>query len=309
MESLANLEAFLRSAEHGSFSEAARRLALTPAAVSRNVAMLERNLGVRLFHRSTRRLALTEAGEAFRLALADKLEGIQAAIASVAAGSGAAVGTLKVSLSPTFGVTHILPLLPGLLARYPGIRPEWHFENRQVDLVAEGYDAAIGGGFELSPGVVARALAPLHVIAVAAPAYMRGRLAPADPAGLAALDGIVMRSLQSGRVRQWNMRDVAGREMPAALQPRIIVNDPSALREAALLGLGAALSAVPDVLPALEAGTLIRLVPRWYADAGAISIYHGSRSLLPTKTRAFIDWVAEAFQAQRLAHRFAGSLG
>ena len=304
-----NLEAFLRSAEHGSFSEAARRLALTPAAVSRNVAVLERNLGVRLFNRSTRRLVLTEAGEAFRLALADKLEGVQAAIAGVAAGNGAVAGTLKISLAPTFGVMHILPLLPGLLARHPGIRPEWHFENRQVDLVAEGYDAAIGAGFDLSPGTVSRPLAPAHVIAVATPAYMRGRVAPADPAGLAALDGIVMRSLQNGRVRQWTMRDVAGHEMPAALQPGFIVNDPSAMREAALLGLGVALSAVPDVLPALEAGRLIRLLPRWYADAGAISIYHGSRILLPAKTRAFIDWIAEAFQAQRLAQRFAGSLG
>jgi DNA-binding transcriptional LysR family regulator len=303
------LEAFLRSAEHGSFSEAARRLALTPAAVSRNVAVLERNLGVRLFNRSTRRLILTEAGQAFRLALADKLEGVQAAIAGVAAGNGAVVGTLKISLAPTFGVTHILPLLPGLLARYPGIRPEWHFENRQVDLVAEGYDAAIGAGFDLSPGIVSRPLAPAHVIAVATPAYMRGRVAPADPAGLAALDGIVMRSLQSGRVRQWTMRNVAGHEMPAVLQPRFIVNDPSAMREAALLGLGVALSAVPDVLLALETGRLIRLLPRWYADAGAISIYHGSRTLLPAKTRAFIDWIAEAFQAQRLAQRFAGSLG
>jgi DNA-binding transcriptional LysR family regulator len=94
MESLANLEAFVRSAEHGSFSEAARRLSLTPAAVSRNVAMLERNLGVRLFHRSTRRLTLTEAGETFRAGIANNLEGLQAAIAGVSAGGGEPVGDL-----------------------------------------------------------------------------------------------------------------------------------------------------------------------------------------------------------------------
>lgn len=151
METLANLESFVRAAEHGSFSEAARRLALTPAAVSRNVAMLERNLGVRLFHRSTRRLTLTEAGEAFRLAIGDNLENIQTAIAGIATDTGEPAGTLKVSMAPTFGVTHILPLLPGFLARYPRIRPEWHFENRAVDIIAEGYDAAIGGGFDLAP--------------------------------------------------------------------------------------------------------------------------------------------------------------
>lgn len=160
METLANLEAFVRSAECGSFSEAARRLSLTPAAVSRNVAMLERNLGVRLFHRSTRKLTLTEAGEGFRQAVAGNLEGLQAAIAGVSVDAGEPVGTLKVSLPPTFGMSHVMPLLPGFLARHPRVRPEWHFENRHVDLVAEGYDAAIGGGFALSPGIVARTLAP-----------------------------------------------------------------------------------------------------------------------------------------------------
>ncbi|BBB10606.1 LysR family transcriptional regulator [Sphingopyxis sp. EG6] len=309
METLANLESFVRSAEHGSFSEAARRLTLTPAAVSRNVAMLERNLGVRLFHRSTRKLTLTEAGEAFRLAIADNLENIQAAIAGVASDSGEPAGTLKVSVAPTFGVTHILPLLPSFLSRYPRVRPEIHFENRAVDLIAEGYDAAIGGGFDLSSGIVARTLAPAHIIAVASADYMKKRVPPADPTALSQFDGIVMRSLQSGRIRQWGMRNAAGEEMPALLPETIVVNDPAAMREAALLGLGVAMLAVPDVLPQLESGALVRLAPRWYADAGGISIYYASRTLLPAKTRMFVDGVAEAFKKQKLAERFAGSIG
>lgn len=309
METLANLESFLRSAECGSFSEAGRRLSLTPAAVSRNVAMLERNLRVRLFHRSTRKLTLTEAGEAFRAAIAGNLEGLQAAIAGLSAGSGEPAGLLKVSLPPTFGTAHILPLLPGFLARYPRIRPEWHFENRQVDLVGEGYDAAIGGGFELLPGLVSRTLAPAHIVAVASPAYMAGRIAPTRPDELAALDGIVMRSLQTGRIRHWSMRDVSGQEAEAVLSQSLVVNDPAAMREAALLGLGVAMLATADTLPALESGLLVRLVPRWYCDAGAISIYHASRKLVPAKTRVFVDWVAEAFRKNRLAERFAGSLG
>ncbi|WP_238929704.1 LysR family transcriptional regulator [Sphingopyxis terrae] len=299
----------MRSAELGSFSEAARRLALTPAAVSRNVTMLERNLGVRLFHRSTRRLTLTEAGEAFRLAIAGSLDDIQAAIAGIASDSGEPAGVLKVSMAPTFGVMHLLPMLPAFLARYPRIRPEWHFENRPVDIVAEGYDAAIGGGFDLSPGVVARALAPAHIVAVASPAYMAGRVAPGDPAGLVEFEGIVMRSLQSGRIRHWMMRDAVGNESAATLREDIVVNDPAAMREVARLGLGVALLAMPDVLPELESGKLVRLVPRWYADAGAISVYYASRTLLPGKTRAFVDWVADVFKRERLAERFAGSLG
>ncbi|MFL9958739.1 LysR substrate-binding domain-containing protein [Paraburkholderia nemoris] len=309
METLANLESFVRSAETGSFSAAARRLALTPAAVSRNVALLERNLGVRLFQRSTRKLTLTEAGERFLVEIDSNLDALQAAIASVSNDRSEPAGVLKVSMAPTFGITYVMPLLPAFLARYPMIRPDWHFENRPVDLIEEGYDAALGGGFDLAPGVVSRALAPAHLVAVASPAYMAGRLSPTDPGDLADLDGIVMRSSRTGRIRHRTMRDAVGNEMPAQLGETIMVNDPAAMREAAILGLGVALLAVSDVLSSIERGELVRLLPRWYADAGAISIYYATRALLPAKTRVFVDFVVEAFERERLAERFAGSIG
>ncbi|SOE98933.1 transcriptional regulator, LysR family [Burkholderia sp. OK233] len=309
METLANLESFVRSAETGSFSAAARRLALTPAAVSRNVALLERNLGARLFQRSTRKLTLTEAGERFLVEIGGNLDALQAAIASVSNDRSEPAGVLKVSMAPTFGITYVMPLLPAFLARYPMIRPDWHFENRPVDLIEEGYDAALGGGFDLAPGVVSRALAPAHLVAVASPAYMAGRITPADPGDLADLDGIVMRSSRTGRVRHRTMRDAVGNEMPAQLGETIMVNDPAAMREAAILGLGVTLLAVSDVLSSIERGELVRLLPRWYADAGAISIYYATRALLPAKTRVFVDFVVEAFERERLAERFAGSIG
>jgi DNA-binding transcriptional LysR family regulator len=309
METLANLESFVRSAETGSFSAAARRLALTPAAVSRNVALLERNLGVRLFQRSTRKLTLTAAGERFLMEIAGNLDALQAAIASVSNDRSEPAGVLKVSMAPTFGMTYVMPLLPAFLKRYPMIRPDWHFENRQVDLIAEGYDAALGGGFDLAPGVVSRTLAPAHLVAVASPAYMAGRVPPAGPGDLADLDGIVMRSGRTGRVHHRTMRDPVGSEMLARLGDAIIVNDPAAMREAAILGLGVALLAVSDVLSSIERGQLVRLLPHWYADAGAISIYYATRAQLPAKTRAFVGFVVEAFARERLAERFAGSLG
>lgn len=302
METLANLESFVRSAESGTFSSAARRLGLTPAAVSRNVATLERNLGVRLFQRSTHKLTLTEAGERFLAAIGGNLDALQVAIASVASDDGEPAGVLKVSLAPTFGMTHVMPLLPAFLARYPRIRPEWHFENRPVDLIAEGYDAAIGGGFTLVPGIVSRALAPAHIVAVASKTYMAGRPAPADPSGLTELAGIVVRASGTGRIRHWTMRNAAGGEMAGTLNETIVVNDPGAAREAALLGLGVALLAVADVLPWIERGELVRLLPRWYADAGTISIYYASRTLLPAKTRTFVDFVVEAFERQSFAN-------
>ena len=307
METLANLESFVRAAEGGTFSEAGRRLGLTAAAVSRNVAMLERNLGVRLFQRSTRKLTLTEAGEQFLVSIAGNLDALQAAIAEAAAHNGEPAGVLKVSMSPSIGFLYILPLLPPLLAKYPRIRPEWHFDNRPVDLIAENYDAAIGGGFDLAPGLVSRTLAPVHVVAVVSPAYMSARTPPADPSELAAFDGIVMRAQHTGRIRHWMLRNANGIEVAGTLTNSIVVNDPAAMREAARLSLGVALIALFDVLPELERGDLIRLLPDWYADAGAISLYYASRTLISAKTRAFVDFVVNAFRSQRLDLRFAGS--
>jgi DNA-binding transcriptional LysR family regulator len=211
-------------------------------------------------------------------------------------------------MAPAIGMTYVMPLLPTFLARYPKIRPDWHFENRPVDLIAEGYDAAMGGGFDLTAGVVSRALAPLHIVAVASPAYMAGRVPPTDPGDLADLDGIVRRLSRTGRVHHLTMRDTVGSEMPARLGETIMINDPAAMREAAILGLGVALLAVPDVLSSIEQGELVRLLPRWYADAGAISIYYATRALLPAKTRVFVDFVVEAFERERLAERFAGNI-
>ncbi|WP_119274669.1 LysR family transcriptional regulator [Taklimakanibacter deserti] len=309
METLANLESFIRSAELGSFSSAARQLGLTPAAVSRNVALLERRLGVRLFQRSTRKLALTQAGDRFFHEIGGTLAALKAAIARTATERGEPAGLLKVSMAPAFGITYLMPLLPDFLARYPLIRPQWHLENRPVDLVAEGFDAAIGGGFDLAPGIVSRQLAPAHLVAVASRDYLARHPPPVDPSDLARFAGIVMRSDRTGRVRHWPMRDAAGIEMQAALSETIVVNDPMAMREAALLDLGIALIAVPDVLAHLEGGTLIRVLPRWYVDAGSISIYFASRTLMPAKARVFVDFVAERFKRDRLAQRFAGSLG
>lgn len=309
METLANLESFVRSARTGSFSAAARALALTPAAISRNVATLERNLGARLFHRSTRKLTLTEAGELFLQQIGSNLEGLQDAIAAVATAKGEPAGVLKVSISLILGLNYIMPLLPEFLGRYPRIRPDWQFDNRQVDLIAEGFDAAIGGGFELTPGLIARELAPMHIVAVASPAYMKGRTPPADPTELAGFDGIVLRSSRAGRLRQRVMRDRTGKELPAEVQETIVVNDPAAMSRAALLDLGVALIVMPEALPYLESKALVRLVPDWYADLGSISLYYASRTLLPAKTRVFVDFVLETFQRDRLAERFAGNPG
>jgi DNA-binding transcriptional LysR family regulator len=101
------------------------------------------------------------------------------------------------------------------------------------------------------------------------------------------------------------MRNRAGAEMAVELKPRVVFNDPEALGRAALMGLGVALLAMPDVLPHLKSGALVRLLPRWYADVGPISLYFAGQRLLPAKTRAFVDFIVEQFREQRLAERFS----
>lgn len=301
METLANLESFVRSAETGSFSAAARRLALTPAAISRNVAQLERNLGVKLFQRSTRGLTLTEAGERFLQSVRAGLDSIQGAIADITVNAGQPAGVLKLSAAPGFGMDYLLPLMPAFLERYPAVTPDWYFDNRPVDLIAGGFDAAIGGGFDLPPGMVARELGRIHLIAVASPVFLRGKNRPENPTGLAELAGVTLRSPLNGRVRTLVMRNSAGSEIVAVQKPVLMVNDPDALCRATLLGLGVGLVAVPHAAPHLESGALERLLPDWHGDIGPLSLYFSSQKLLPAKTRAFVDFVTEAFRAQKLA--------
>ena len=305
METLANLESFIRSAECGSFSAAARRLGVTPAAVSRNVAMLERNLSVRLFQRSSRSLTLTEDGERFLASVSEGVESIQAAVAGVTTHSGKPAGVLKVSMPLAFGLDHVLPLLPAFMDRYPDVQVDWSFENRQVDLIGEGFDAAIGGGMELAPGVVAQRLAPLHVIAVASPEYLQGRQPPRQPHELEKLDGVSMRSALTGRLRVWRMRNREGVEATLQHKARVMADEPEAICRAALMGLGVAMIAMPNVERHLQSGALQRLLPDWYADLGAVSLYFTSQKLLPAKTRAFVDHVATAFREQNLARRLS----
>ncbi|GAA5786319.1 LysR family transcriptional regulator [Chitiniphilus shinanonensis] len=304
MEALNLVESFLVSAQAGSFSAAARRLGLTPAAVSKNVARLEAQLGVRLFHRSTRRLTLTDRGEQFLHEAGGPFDQLQQAFARAAEDDGHPAGTLKVSMGVAFGREYLVPLLGEFLRRYPAIVPDWQFDNRPADLVGGAFDAAIGGGIALNQGVVVRELAPAHVIAVAAPDYLAGRELPRHPADLACLEGIARRSGATGRLYAWTMRNRAGEQAAADYRARLVFDDPDAMAHAAMAGHGVALLPMAHAVRWLEQGALVRLLPDWYAELGAISLYYPNRRLLPPKTRVFIDFVVEAFRERGLAARF-----
>ena len=301
MANFHQLTSFARTAEHGSFSAAARVLGLTPAAVSKNVATLETELGMRLFQRTTRRLTLTEGGERFLSKVNEPLATLRDAIAGARGVDDEPAGTLKVSMGQAFGRRFLVPMLGEFLAAHPRVVPDWHFDNRQVDIVAEGFDAGIGGGFALASGIVARKLADIHIVAVASPRYMAGRSVPRTPDDLSGLEGIMRRSSPTGRVRAWSLRTRRGAEHAVPCQARIIFSDPEAIADAAVLGLGVALLPMPFVVGLIRSGALLRLLPGWYSDAGPLSLYYPSRRFLPAKTRAFSDFIVERFRSERFA--------
>ncbi|HEJ9096323.1 TPA: LysR family transcriptional regulator [Serratia odorifera] len=301
---LGHLECFVSSAELGSFSAAGRKLGISPAAVGKNITKLEAQVRVRLFQRNTRKLILTEEGERFLQEVKGGLLSIQCALKGLSSAGGVAAGTLKVSMGTAFGLHFMLPMLPGFLARYPAIIPDWHFDNRQVDIIGEQFDAALGGGFELAQGMIARELAPAHGVLVASADYLRRQPALQHPEQLAEHTGIFIRSPQTGRIRNLPLRNPDNEQRPAAMQVAMTVNEPAAAAQAAEMGMGIALIAMPNALPYLESGHLVRVLPEWYVDRGSVRLYFPSLKFLPTKTRVFVDYIIEQFRTQQLAARF-----
>ncbi|AWL18772.1 LysR family transcriptional regulator [Acinetobacter nosocomialis] len=300
METLSNLESFIRSAENGSFSAAARHLALTPAAVSRNVAQLEQNLGVRLFHRSTRNLTLTEAGEHFFTSIRDNLNNIQTTISEFNTDSSHPKGTLKISLSAGFGVEYILPLMPDFMNKYPDIKLEWHLSNKQVNLITDNFDAAIGSGFKLGQGIIKRSLSPLHMIIVASPNFLKNKILPSHPEDISNWDGIIMRSPQTGKLHEYKFIGPDQGEAYLNLNEKLIADDPSALHQGAVLGMGIAAISTAHAKSYIENGTLIRILPEWYADLGETNLYFSSKKHMPAKTRCFIDFIVSKFEQLKI---------
>ncbi|MDI9855386.1 LysR family transcriptional regulator [Comamonas sp. 17RB] len=296
-----HLDAFITSADEGSFSAAARLLGLTPAAISKSVGQLEVRLGVRLFQRSTRHLALTTDGERLYAQVRLPWSEINDALTDLRQGAGKPAGTLKVALAHTVGREYIVPLLGEFLRRYPDVLPDLHFDNKQVDIVAEGFDVAIGGGIELTDALIARELARLRIVLVAAPAYLKAHPAPQHPQDLARHHGLLRRSLATGRLIPWSLKSKEGQELVASVRPVIVMDDPEAMARAAATGMGIALLPLPHALPLLESGALVRVLPNWYAESRPLSIYYTSRKLVPAKVRVFVDYIVQEFAASGLA--------
>jgi DNA-binding transcriptional LysR family regulator len=299
------LDAFVATADEGSFSAAARRMRLTPAAVSKSVGQLEARVGVRLFQRSTRNLALTSDGERLYAQVRLPWSEIGDALTDLRQGAGKPAGMLKVALAYTVGREYFVPMMEEFVRRYPDVVPDLHFDNRQVDLIAEGFDVAIGGGIELTDALIARELARLRIVLVASPAYLQAQPAPNHPQELARHRGLLRRLLSTGRLAPWKLKNESGEEVVANVRPVMVLDDPEAMARAAATGMGIAMLPMPHALPLLESGELVRVLPDWYADALPLSIYYTSRKLVPAKVRVFVDFIVEGFRNSEHEARFS----
>ena len=291
MVPLQHLEAFVQSVDGGSFSAAARRLGVSPAAISKNVARLEATLGIRLFQRSTRRLTLTEAGVRFHAQVGGPLAALQEVVAGVDKDSGQPAGTLKVSMGQAFGRTYLVPLLGEFLSHYPAVVPDWHFENRQVDLVGEGFDAAIRIGALKDSSLVARRLAPVRGVVVASPDYLARNGRPRTPRDLTGQQCLIY---TGSSTLDWVFRS-GKRTIAVRPEGRLRTDNGEVMRQWAIEGLG--IAALPSFLAsdALAEGKLEAILRDYQMPEAAIYVVRPPGAYVPGKVRVLIDTLAERF--------------
>lgn len=204
---LGDLEIFCQAADTLSFSRAAKQLGMTPAAVSRAIARTEARLGAALFRRTTRRIALTEAGEAYRAQACAALRLVADAEARVHGRPGAVGGRLRLSVPTTFGHYRLLPRIRGFCRAYPDVNIEIDVSNRNIDFVAEGYDLAIRLGNPPDSALIARPLADMALGLFASPGYLASAGRPDDLAALAEHRCIPFQMPGTGRVLPWSLRE------------------------------------------------------------------------------------------------------
>lgn len=290
------LLAFTRTVEAKSLSRASAELSTPRATIGRRLARLEERLGVRLLRRTTRALALTDAGVAFYRHARIALDAVAQAEASVRKSDNAIQGTLRVTTPPMQDPSFNALVCDFALA-HPEVLIHIDASSRQVDLLREGYDVALRAGTELSPGLVARTVARTSDVAVAAPTYLAARGTPRNARDLRAHRCLVGFTRDGLPQAHWPKRG-GGR---FSILGSFVSNDITLLVDAAVRGLGIAV--VPTLLVAapLERGALVRVLPELIHADSRFSVVYQEKELLPPQVRAFIDvlvaWAPTAIEA------------
>jgi len=292
MNSVQQMVAFATAARNGSFAMAARELSQTPSTIAKSIGRLEAQLGVKLFHRTTRQVSLTVDGQQLFSQCQRILDEVEMLRSFAAGARGEPSGLLRIEAPLTYGKRVVLPVLAKLLERYPRLRIDARLADPISDVIREGLDAVIRTGPLADSRLVGKQIGQYSLVTCASPAYLKAHGTPRTPADLAKHHCLVFRMPNTGRDRPWTFR-VAGEDTEIRPEARLRLGDGEALVEAAGAGLG--LVQVPDymVADAHGAGRVAEVLRDSRAPPIPISVVYPTTRLLPPRVRALIDALSE----------------
>lgn len=293
-QDLARIRAFVQVFDAGGFSSAAREHGRSKALLSKYVTDLEDYLGVRLMNRTTRKLSLTEAGEAYYREASQLLQQLDDLDNSILDQTVAPRGLLRVSAARNFGELILAPAIFAFLAEHPDVSLDLRLEDRFVDLVDEGIDVALRISAAQDSSLIARKICDMQHSAVVAPAFLAAHQEPRTPEALRTLPCIIDTNLQGQA--NWRFVD-KGQTISVHVNGPVRVNSPLSARDAALTGLGVAL--LPGYLadPEIKAGRLVRVLGGYLQTGSTLQAVYPHRRHLAGKVRALIDHLAKWFEA------------
>jgi DNA-binding transcriptional LysR family regulator len=295
MDKLHAIATFARVADLGSFNQAAVAQGLTPQAVSKTIRELERHLGVRLFHRTTRKSSLTIDGQQFLESVKPSLEGMLGALTRARQSAGDDEGLIRISAARCVGSRVLLPLIADFQLRYPKVEIELVLEERITDIVAERIDVGFRAGAQPEGHVIARRLFAIQQIVCASPAYLARHGEPLSLAQLAEHRCVGYRHPSTGRLLQWEF-DLDGEYAYRDMHPCFCCNDAESELMAVTQGIGIGLLDGINAAADLRAGRLIALLSALTSDRIGLYLYYPQRSDMPTRVRHFIDFAVSALQ-------------
>jgi DNA-binding transcriptional LysR family regulator len=293
MDKFQEMASFVAVVNEGSFIRAADVSGLSKAAISRHLNDLEHRLGVRLLHRTTRRLSLTVEGQAFYARCRELLASVDEAESEITSQSGVPSGVLRVNAPLTFGILHLAPLWGQFADLYPKVSLDVTLGDRVVDLVDEGYDVAVRITAATGAMLVSRKLASTRMVLCASPAYLAKHGTPTHPSELV--------SHRAVAYTYWSSRDeweFTGPDGPVSMHVNACIhtNNGDTCRLAALEHQGVILQPTFIVGEDLERGTLVELMPEFRSIELGIYAIYPTRKFLPLKVRRLIDFLAAAFR-------------
>ena len=293
MDRFKEMQAFAAVADAGSFVRAAEALQVSKTAVSRLIGDLEARLGVRLLHRTTRRLSLTAEGEVFHARCKALTADVEEAEAEVTARAGEAVGQLRLNVPVSFGLMHLAPLWPAFLQQHPKVTLDVTLADRIIDLVDEGYDLAVRIAQLPASSLVSRKIASTRLVLCASPDYLRRHGEPSHPADIARHAVFTYTLLATGDT--WNFEGPDG-PVEVKVTPRLRSNNGDTCCAAALQHQGIVLQPSFMVSHHLRAGALVEVLPQYRSlELGVYAVYASRRHVTP-KVRVVIDFLVDAFR-------------